>query len=308
MRDTSQLYYPFVESVLSILPIVEEFIVVLGNCSEGDTTRAQLDAIGSPKIKIIDTVWDTKKFPRGMVHAQQTDVARFACSGDWLFYLQADEVVHEKYLPIIKKRCEDLLNDEEVEGLLFAYKHFFGDYEHYANTHGWYPNEIRIIKNHPHIHSYTSAQSFRKIPDFDGANYRTKEGVVKLKVASVAAEIYHYGWVRPPHYMQKKSKIINTTHQGATKATAMFENQPDVFNYGDLNQLPVFRETHPAVMEAKINQFNWQHQLNYGKKQNLNRPLMKHEKWKYKMLYKIERHLFGGRRLFGYKAWTLLKR
>jgi hypothetical protein len=84
-----------------------------------------------------------------------------ACSGDWLFYLQADEVVHEEDLPLIQARCEELLHDMDVEGLLFDYRHFWGDYQHYHTGHGWYPHEIRIVRNVPKIHSYQSAQSFR---------------------------------------------------------------------------------------------------------------------------------------------------
>ena len=66
-----------------------------------------------------------------------------------------------KRMPIIKNRCEELLNNKMVEGLLFHYKHFWGDYNHYQGGHGWYPNEIRIIRNMPTIHSFESAQSFR---------------------------------------------------------------------------------------------------------------------------------------------------
>jgi hypothetical protein len=69
------------------------------------------------------------------------------CSGDWCFYIQADEVVHEDDLPVIRQRCEQLLDDERVEGLLFDYIHFFGDYDHYMSSHGWYKKEIRIVKN-----------------------------------------------------------------------------------------------------------------------------------------------------------------
>jgi len=307
MRDTAQLYYPFVESILSILPLVDEFVIAIGDCKAGDRTKELVLAIDSPKIKVIDTVWDTETYKKGTVHAQQTDVARFACSGDWLFYLQADEVIHEKYLPIIHKRCEELLNDTQVEGLLFGFRHFFGDYDHFVNSHGWYPQEIRMIRNHPDIHSYISAQSFRRIPNFDGKDYRIKEGAFHLKVAKVEAEVYHYGWVRPPHYMQSKSRVINTTHQGKEKAEAMYEDQPTDFDYGPLGNLPIFKGTHPKVMANKIAQFDWKDQLDYGTQQQLNRPLMKHEKTKNKILTKIEQGLLGGRQLFGYKNWKVIR-
>lgn len=300
------LYYPFVESIQSILPIVDEFVVALDD--KVGNVRAQILAIGSDKIKIIDTTWDTEKYKDGTILAQQTDIAKQHCSGDWLFYIQSDEVLHEKYLPIIKKRCEELLHDDEIEGLLFDYKHFYGDYDHYLQSHGIYPREIRVIKNIPDIHSWTDAQSFRRIPNFDYVNYRQKKDTFKLKVAKVNATMYHYGWTRPPNLMQNKRKNLHTAFKGEQKVTKMFEKASDTFDYGALGNLYKYKETHPKVLLERIKEFDWADQLNYTKKHQLNRPLHKHEKLKNIILSKIENNLLGGRTIFGYSNWKLLKR
>ena len=131
VRDGVSLYYPVAESIRSILPICDEFVVAVGQGSAGDRTREVIEEINDPKVKIIDTVWNEKDFQHGAINARQTDIAMQACAGDWLFYLQADEVVHEKYLPVIHARLEELLHDLEVEGLLFSYKHLWCDYLHY---------------------------------------------------------------------------------------------------------------------------------------------------------------------------------
>ncbi|NLK62099.1 MAG: glycosyltransferase, partial [Fusobacteria bacterium] len=172
IKNSSKLYYPIQESIRSILPIVDEFVVAVGDCDKDDNTRELIEGINSDKIKIIDTVWDLEKYPYGMENAHQTDIAKAACTGDWLFYLQADEVVHEKYLEKIVESCKKYLNDKEVEGFLFKYIHFWGDYNRYHKSHSWYPKEIRIIRNDKEIHSWESAQSFRRIPNFNGINYR----------------------------------------------------------------------------------------------------------------------------------------
>src|SRR5690606_9465568 len=88
VRNASNLYYPVRPSIESILPIVDEFVIALGDCDPDDRTREEIEAINSPKIRIIDTVWDLKKYPHGTEYAHQTDVAKAACKGDWLFYLQ----------------------------------------------------------------------------------------------------------------------------------------------------------------------------------------------------------------------------
>lgn len=304
VRNGTKLYYPVKESIESILPIVDEFVIALGKCDSDDHTFEEIQKIKSDKIKIIHTEWDIEKYSRGSEYAHQTDIAKEHCKGDWLFYLQSDEVVHEKFLPVIKKRCEDLLNHKEVEGLLFNYKHFWGDYNHYIMSHAWYPKEIRIIRNDAEIHSWRDAQSFRRIPDFDGIDYFRKENTTKLKVAQVDADVYHYGWVRPPQMMQKKRISFETHQKGSEKAELAFKTEPNEFNYGNLNKLRLFKETHPKVMDDFIKKFNWENEL-YPKN-----PLIKkhkHDKVKYRLLSFIEQKFLGGNQIAGFKNYELVK-
>lgn len=308
VKNATKLYYPLKQAIESILPLVDEYVVALGDCDAGDFTREEIESIGSDKIKIIDTKWDLKKYPRGMENAHQTDIAKEHCTGDWLFYLQADEVIHEKYLPVIKRRCEELLDDKEVEGLLLKYKHFWGDYDHYHISHGWYPHEIRIVRNDKDIHSWESAQSFRRIPEFDGVNYRQYEGTYKLKVALVDAYVYHYGWVRPPQYMQSKKQALDTIHKGKEKVEEIYKNAPKEFDFGPLNYLGTFKETHPAVMKDWILKFDWKEKLQYSGKPNKFRKPHKHELLKYRWLTFIEQNLRGGKQIGGFRNYILLKK
>ena len=305
VKNGIKLYYPVVEMIKSILPMVDEFVIAIGKGDEDDDTRERFTAINDPKIKIIDSVWDLKKYPRGMENAHQTDIAKSHCSGDWLFYLQADEVIHEKYLPVIRKRCEEFLKNEEVEGLLFNYKHFWGDYNHYHKGHGWYPHEIRIIRNRPDIHSWESAQSFRRIPDFDGIHYRQKENTFKLKVAKVDAYVYHYGWVRPPNLMVNKKKALDTVHKGSKKVEEMYAKVPKEFDYGPLNKLAKFKDTHPEVMKEMIANMNWKNKLQYSGKPNPYRKPHKHERMKYRFLSFIEKIFNGSRQIGGFRNYIL---
>ena len=222
--------------------------------------------------------------------------------------MQADEVVHEKYLPVVKSRCEEFLNDKNVEGLLFKYLHFWGDYDHHQVAHGWYKNEIRIIRNDDNIHSWESAQSFRRIPNFDEKNYRQQEGTYKLKVAKVDAYIYHYGWVRPPKLIRAKQKSLDTIHKGKERVDEMYKAKPDIFDYGPLGRLKKFNGTHPEVMKEWIAKFDWKDQLNYTSKDvNPNREKWKQERFKYKLVTFLEQKLFGGMDLFGFKNYEVLK-
>ena len=306
-KNANKLYYPVKASIECLLPLVDEFVVVIGDNDQDDTTGQEICSIQSDKIKIIHTVWDLDKYPKGKEYAHQTDIAKDACTGDWLFYIQSDEVVHEKYLPLIRANCEKYLDDKEVEGFLFKYRHFWGDYDHYILSHTWYPREIRIIRNDPEIHSWRDAQSFRRMPSFDGIDYNKRENTYKLNVVEIDAYIYHYGFVRPPEIMQKKRKNHTTNYSGSDSTQQIFKNESESFDYGNLNKIKVFKETHPSVMKEFINRFNWKSQLRYSSSPKKTK-LLKHEKFKYRFLSFIEQTFFNGRLLFGFKNYKILKK
>lgn len=292
VRNAEKYYFPIRESILSVLPIVDEFIVALGDSTEGDHTRQIIESIGSPKVKIIDRIWSETDFKDGIIFANETNVALSHCTGDWCIYLQADEVVHEKDLDNIVNACQSYLTDTSVDGLLFKYYHFWGDYDHYLPFHGWYKNEIRIIRNHMGIISFKDAQSFRK------------KDLGLMDVREIDAHIYHYGWVRPLELMQSKKKEQDSMHHGKKATEEKYKLKPNEFDYGALGRIPVFKGSHPALMTDFISKINWKHKLNYSKKAKLNRPLLKHEILKYRLLTFFENTFNSGRDFFGYHNWN----
>jgi len=294
VRNATRFYFPIKESILSILPIVDEFVVALGKGSDDDKTEEEILSLNSPKIKIIHRVWDEKRFLDGAIFKDETNAALSQCKGDWCFYLQADEVIHENDLPKIQDYCAKYLNNEKVEGLLFKYYHFWGDYNHHLPYHGWYRNEIRVIRNNCNIVSFKDAISFRKTDDS------------KLSVVPIDAHIFHYGWVRPPQSMKSKKKEQDLIHSG--KSTASNSNVVDSgFDYGPLGRLPLFNKSHPKVMETRIKELYWKDKLNYTKTFPKNYIYNKHEKTKYRIISWLENNLFGGKQLVGYKNWKTIK-
>jgi|TARA_X000000950_G_scaffold40605_1_gene44161 hypothetical protein len=307
LRNTSKLYYPILESIQSALPIVDEFVIALGKGDDDDDSEAKIRSLQSGKIKIIHTEWDTEKYPQGMEHAHQTDIAKEACSGDWLLYLQGDELIHEQDYNEIKTKCKQYLNNANVDGFLFNYFHFYGDYGHYFRDHCWYPYEIRIVRNEPEIHSFESAQSFRRIPNFDGISYRSKEGTSKLNVIKLNASIYHYGWVRPPKLMRKKRLYFSNTHRGKTATKTEYEKYAAEYDYGRMDYCLVFKQSHPKFMKQKITELDWQKSLRFSGPNVIGRPEAKHERLKYRLIVWIERTFFGGKVLGGHKNYNAVK-
>jgi hypothetical protein len=263
IRNAVKNDYPIVEAITSVLPLCDEFVVALGNSD--DETEGLVRGINSPKIRIINTVWDDTMREGGAVFAMQTDIAfsNIAPDADWAFYIQGDECVHEKYLPLIKKEMEDNLNDARIEGLLFKYLHFYGSYDYYGHSRRWYRREIRILRNNKAIHSYRDAQGFRR----DGR---------KIKVKLIDAYIYHYGWVKPPQGLKNKLHNFNLFyHDDAWLA----EHLPETFefDYKNADRLIHFKGTHPAVMQKRIAATNWNLNIDMDqlhKKMTLRRKLL----------------------------------
>ncbi len=292
VRNATRFYFPIKESIQSILPIVDEFVVALGRGYPGDKTEEDILSINSPKIKIIHRIWDENKFKNGSIFREETNVALSYCKGDWCFYLQADEVIHEDDFKIINDACRRFLDKKEIEGMLFQYNHFWGDYDHCLRYHGICNKEIRIIRNHTGIQSYNDANSFRK----------NKQ---KLNVVELPARIFHYGWARPPETMQQKKQEQDALHHERNYSENKLNDSSLRFDYGPLGTFPVFKETHPAVMRDMILKMNWKNQLNYSKKQSVKRKKYKHEKLKYRIISWFENNIFNGQQIFGWTNWKI---
>jgi len=245
IKDAIKYDYPVVEAIKSILPVCDEFVVAVGKSS--DDTLGLIKSIDTNKIKIIETLWDESLRKGGRVLAVETDKAfsATAIDSDWAFYIQGDEVVHEKYLDTIYKNMLAYKDEEKIDGLLFKYLHFFGSYDYVGASSDWYKNEIRIIKNDTAIYSYRDAQGFRRNEDD------------KLAVVPINAYMYHYGWVKEPKAMQSKQENFHKLwHDDNWMETHIAK--ADEFDYGKhVKELKLFDGEHPEVMKKRIAEKNW---------------------------------------------------
>jgi hypothetical protein len=242
IRNAVKYDYPVCEAIASILPLCDEVIVSVGDSE--DETLTLIQSINSPKIKIIQSTWD-ETLLSGRVLAVETDKAYQAISPDseWAFYIQADEVLHERYLETVRRSMEQYKDDVGIDGLLFNYLHFYGSYDYVGEAYSWYQREIRIIRNRSDIFSYRDAQGFRKLPNN------------KLSVKLIDAYIYHYGWVRPPRIMLEKQTSFAGLYHG--KDHAQKSHVETEFDYSAIDVLSRFTGTHPRVFHDRINRKNW---------------------------------------------------
>ena len=243
IRNALKFDYPVLESINSVLPICDEFIVCVGNSQ--DDTLGLIKSIDSPKIKIIESTWDDSLRKGGKVLAIETQKAKQAISAnaDWAFYIQADEIIDEKFHDEIIKSMHQWKDNKKVEGLVFNYMHFYGSYDYVGDSRKWYRKEVRIIKNDPEIYSFRDAQGFQK---------KNRP----LRVKPVNAFVYHYGWVKPPEFQQAKQQSFNKMwHDNSW----MDKNIPkvDQFDYSQIDSLAIFKGQHPKIIQPRINKMNW---------------------------------------------------
>jgi glycosyltransferase involved in cell wall biosynthesis len=232
VRNAIQFNYPVLESIHSILPICDEFIVNVGDSD--DQTLKLIESIPSKKIRIIQNRWDFSMGKEVLKH--QTNLALKACSGDWAFYLQSDEVIHEQDLPRLRLLMAKKLTDLSVDALRFRWLHFYGSYFRYRIDQGWYQKQDRIIRNNGTVRSYGDAYAFERVDQKPLRTYNTN------------CFLYHYGWVHP-------QDIMASRRQNAELIGFVTRNEKEKksrYDYGDLNRFPVYFGSHPMVMKERI--------------------------------------------------------
>ncbi|MDP2653498.1 MAG: glycosyltransferase [Candidatus Omnitrophota bacterium] len=232
VRNAVKYNYPALESIRSILPVCDEFIVNVGESE--DDTLGLIRSLRDPKVRVIQTKWD---FSEGKtVLSRQTNIALKECAGDWAFYLQSDEVIHEDDLPRLHRVMEKHLTDEQTDALRFSWLHFYGSYYRYRVDHGWYQKQDRIVRNNGRIESIGDAWGFGRK---DGQDLRRR---------NTGCLLYHYGWVHSGDVMTRRR--VNAEQIGFTSLKA--EEREGEYSYGDLNRFPPYFGSHPAVMKARV--------------------------------------------------------
>lgn len=282
IRNAVMNDYPVMESISSILPLVDEMIISIGDGE--DQTEALIQSIGSGKIKIVHSQWDMNLRKGGEVLAVETNKAfqHIAPDADWAFYIQADEVVHEKYHQAIRDATLKYRDDQRVRGLLFKYLHFYGTYNFVGDSRKWYNKEVRIIRNDKNITAFRDAQGFR-------------ENGNKLPVKPIDAFIYHYGWVKSPKQMFEKQKNVSRFWHESEEDWKKIVKE-DFFDFSNhYDSLEKFKGTHPLVMLDRIRRQNWKIELD---------TQTKYFSFKDKLLYWIEKKT--GKRLFDFQNYKII--
>lgn len=264
IKNALKYDFPIEEAIKSILPICDEFVVAVGESD--DLTLDLIAQIDPDKIKIIETQWDESLREGGRVLALETDkaFAGVAEDSDWAFYIQGDEVVHEKYLDTIYQSMLQCKDDFSIDGLLFKYLHFYGSFDYVGASSKWYKHEIRVIRNSKSIYSFRDAQGFRK-----GDNK-------KLRVKAIDAYMYHYGWVKEPETMQIKLENNSKYWHNDRWIDDNVRTEENSYAYDrHISELKLFSGEHPQVMKERIKAKNWKFDYDISRNKKTRKDRMK---------------------------------
>ncbi|HWA15323.1 MAG TPA: glycosyltransferase [Gemmatimonadales bacterium] len=230
VANAISLDFPIVEAIRSILPLCDEVIVNVG--PSDDDTRALVESIGDPRLRIIDGTWD--RTLGSAVLAVETQRCLAAAHGDWAVYIQADEIADPAGLGALRAAMLDSTPD--TEGLLVDFVHFYGSTDWVARSRSWYRHEVRAVRLGRDIRSVGDAQGFRVGPENRRVNARR-----------TGARWLHYGWARPLVALRAKRETDNALfYRGDARRAAVAAQLP--WDVG----LTRFTGQHPELMQAWI--------------------------------------------------------
>lgn len=286
VRNGFKMGYPFIASINSILPMVDKLFVVVGNSEDG--TREAIMNLNNEKVIIVDSIWEEEKRENGQMFREQSNIGLERITGDWAIHIQADEVLMESARDEIMKQIEAAEKLDAIDGLLFPFYHFWGDYQHIRNTRATHAFEIRAFKNNRNVRSYKDSQGFRIF----NSSKSTDKGT-KLKVLKIEIPVYHYSYTRNPKLMNKKTNYFNRFWH-SNDWLAKHNTELD-FDFNDVDKLEIYEGNHPKYMTEVMVKKDWEFEY-APSKSNMN--------LKEKVLYWFEKQF--SYRLFENKNYKLI--
>lgn len=227
--------YPFLESIKSMLGFCQEVVVVDGCSSDGTWQELEKLAAEDPRVKIYQNEFDWSE-PR--MDGLQKAFARGLCENEFLWQMDADEVVHESDYEKIKQITKRFPNDADI--LHLPVIELWGPKgEVTGRRHAWKwrmsrnkPDITHDVNNHARITDETTGKVYARKGMSDGCEYVNTMNFEMLRhvgfynekletarltspeqyagymnqVAQVLPCVYHYSWFDLPRKIQQLKK------------------------------------------------------------------------------------------------------
>lgn len=244
LKDVLKTGYPFVESIAASLPVCDELLISEGYSTDGTFEVVEKMSKLNKKIKVVRQQWPvTKKYS---VIAEVTNAIRAKCSYDYIFYIQANEIIHEKNIEFIKALPEIC---PQVNAFSLPFAHLVKDYRFFEDFRLRFSKNLDGIvaigdawtlgSSKQFIHSQTrkSLRHPKKMLQYiyKGIEWTyTNSGVSPLSRAIYLPKpIYRYWSLFPMDYLEKCEKHVEmfglTQLKKDVEVLKNFVDQPPVF-------------------------------------------------------------------------------
>lgn len=189
--------YPFLEAILSLMPIVDEFLIADGESEDGTYEFLEKLRDVFPKVKLYKIPWFKSNYWEALDKSLNHLIQE--ASGDWIFESSGDNLWHEKDIPKIKQAIE------------YAHRNGYNSIRHPCLNCGWthigsyiYRN-VRIVRNMPGLTSRWGGDDFQL-----GDNRSPKEGQTAHNVPpelETEVPFYHMHRMFPRNVLRAEERL-----------------------------------------------------------------------------------------------------
>lgn len=186
--------YPFWESLQSCLPFANEIVISEGGSDDGTAECiakfiSKYGTSNGPEFRVFRDNWNEKPSQYGEVIAWISEKNFRRCAYEWVYYLQADEVIHEGNVEFIKSVANGTAGN--FNSVSFEFCHFIHSWEPLPKKIA-YDQAIRMVRNRHDIKFLGDAWNF--------------QGSIEpvCRPDKIPCKLYHLGWVFPENCDIKK--------------------------------------------------------------------------------------------------------
>ncbi len=269
-KNLIDLDYPVVEAIRSVLPIVDRYIFLVGESTDG--TRDLIASI-DPKVQVVDSTWPTSQIDGAFfrIEGQRAMDAAAATGAVWGLHQFCDEVYHEDDLPKLRAAAEAYATDGGVKALLMRFQNFVYDYR---SVDTWMYHKVsRLYRLDGSLEIYGDgcgpgiAKELLSRPDH-GFKPGTRNnfyldkhhlgGYVRWAKpphdSGPPTRVFHYAWVMTPENRRKKVEVMARQYWGQLSPEQALAEADRKFKAmaTDYRALRNFTGSHPAVMRDRI--------------------------------------------------------
>jgi glycosyltransferase involved in cell wall biosynthesis len=239
--------YPFEAALESALSVCDEAVVIVGQ-SEDDTRDWVYSLAHEHKGRVIvgETVFT---FDRGW-QERWWNTAASLTDADWLFYHDADDVIHEDDVPTIRAMMES----PSVKIISFPFIHFYMTPNYYNANH---------YSTAPRLGRRSAGWRMRNwcTDDFPNrpacqmvwrGDERAAAGPPGAERSILNCPIYHYSWVRDPIALQISQYKHKDWYSDGKRYNLSDGRVPDAEPYP-------FEETFPSIYGDYVHPYEGDH-------------------------------------------------